>query len=117
MCRHLTSVRVKGQRNPAVLAGLHLPILLRPQTLLRLRMHRKELRTQLLPALVMVVLVTDATSSDTLMKSMTELIKAQVQAMTKAPSVQSLPPLERYTGEGSQAEDDGIDRWLERFNE
>ena len=61
--------------------------------------------------------VTDATSSDTLMKSMTELIKAQMQAMTKAASVQSLPPLDRYTGEGSQAEDDGIDRWLERFDE
>ena len=60
---------------------------------------------------------TDAGSSDALMKSMTELIKVQMQAMTKAASVQSLPPLDRYTGEGSQAEDDGIDRWLERFDE
>ena len=51
------------------------------------------------------------------MKSMAELIKVQMRAMTKAASVQSLPPLDRYTGEGSQAEDDGIDRWLERFDE
>ena len=59
-----------------------------------------------------------ATSSgDALMKSMTELIKVQMQAMTKAASVQSLPPLDRFTGEGSQADDDSIDRWLERFDE
>lgn len=37
--------------------------------------------------------------------------------MTKVVSVQSLPPLDIYTGEGSQAEDHGIDRWLERFDE
>ena len=61
--------------------------------------------------------VTDATGSDALVKSMAELIKAQMQAMTKAASVQSLPPLDRYTGEGSQAEDDSTDRWLERFDE
>ena len=41
----------------------------------------------------------------------------QMQAKTKAASVQSLPPLDTYTSEGSQAEDDGIDRWLERFDE
>ena len=41
----------------------------------------------------------------------------QMQAMTKAASVQSLPPLDRFTGEGSQADDDSIDRWLERFDE
>ena len=40
-----------------------------------------------------------------------------VYAMTKAASVQSLPPLDRFTGEGSQADDDSIDRWLERFDE
>ena len=61
--------------------------------------------------------VADATASDTLVKSMAELIKAQMQAMTKAASVQSLPLLDRYTGEGSQAEDDGTDRWLEWFDE
>ena len=61
--------------------------------------------------------MTDATGSDTLVKSMTELIKAQMQAMTKTASVLSLPPLDRYTGEGSQAEDDGINRWLEQFAE
>ena len=63
------------------------------------------------------VTTTDAGSGDVLVKSMTELINVQMQAMTKAASVQSLPPLDRYTGEGSQAEDDGIDRWLERFDE
>ena len=60
---------------------------------------------------------TETSSSDELMKSVTELIKVQMQAMTKAVSVQSLPPKDTYTDEGSQAEDDGIDRWLERFDE
>ena len=40
-----------------------------------------------------------------------------MKAMTNAASVQSLPPLKCYTGEGSQEEEDGIDRWLERFDE
>ena len=57
--------------------------------------------------------IADATSSDTLMKSITELIKVQMKAMTKAASVQSLLPLDRYSGEGSRAENDGTDRWLE----
>ena len=42
------------------------------------------------------------------MQSMTELIKVQMQAMTKAASVQSLLPLDRFAGEGSQADDGSV---------
>ena len=55
--------------------------------------------------------------SGDLVKSMTELIRIQMKAMTDAPSVLSLPPIKCYTGEGSQEEEYGIDRWLERFDE
>ena len=51
------------------------------------------------------------------MQSMTELIKVQMQAMTKAASVQSLLLVDRFAGEGSQADDGSINRWLERFDE
>ena len=51
------------------------------------------------------------------MKSVAELLKVQMQAVTKAASFQSLPPLDTYTGKRSQAEDDGIDRWLDRWLE
>ena len=74
----------------------------------------------ILLALVLAVSkTTEASSSDELMKSVTELIKVQMQAMTKtkAASVQSLPSLDTYTGKGNQAEHDGIDRWLQRFDE
>ena len=51
---------------------------------------------------------------------MTQLLQAQTQAMAAqalATAVQHLPPLPSYTGEKEQADDDGFDRWLERFEE
>ena len=56
----------------------------------------------------------------TLMQTMTKLLQAQKQAMVAqalATAVHHLPPLPLYTGEKEQAEDEGFDRWLERFEE
>ena len=43
----------------------------------------------------------------------TGMVVAQTQAM----STQSLPPMPRYSGEGDQAMDDGLDRWVDQFEE
>ena len=54
------------------------------------------------------------------METLTRLMRVQSDAMTaqaKAIAVQSLPSLACYTGEGCDASDDGLDRWLERFRE
>ena len=54
------------------------------------------------------------------METLTQLMTVQSDAMTaqaKAIAVQSLPSLACYTGEGCDASDDGLDRWLERFRE
>lgn len=64
-----------------------------------------------------VVGVEPAASQGDLMQSMTDLLRAQVQAMTQAAAAQSLPPLAYYNGEGSQTDEEGVDRWLERFVE
>ena len=51
---------------------------------------------------------------------MARLLQAQTDAMAaqaKAAAVQSLPPLPRFTGEGTDISDDGFDKWLERFRE
>ena len=61
-----------------------------------------------------------ATGRTELMQSVTDLLRAQTQAMiaqAQVASLQSLPPLSRYSGEGSQEDDEGIDRWLELFEE
>ena len=58
-----------------------------------------------------------ASHNGDLVKSVTELIRVQMKAMITAASVQSLPSLNCYIGEGSQEEEDGIDRWLEHFDE
>ena len=60
------------------------------------------------------------TEPPTLMQTMTKLLQAQTQAMAAqalATAVHHLPPLPLYTGEKEQAEDEGFDRWLERFEE
>ena len=62
----------------------------------------------------------ETTESPTLMQTMTKLLQAQTQAMAAqalATAVHHLPPLPLYTGEKEQAEDEGFDRWLERFEE
>ena len=64
-----------------------------------------------------VVGVEPAGSQVDLMQSMTELLRAQVQAMTQAAAAQSLPLLACYNGEGSQTDEEGVDRWLEQFVE
>ena len=54
------------------------------------------------------------------MQTMTKLLQVQTQAMAAqalATAVHHLPPLPLYTGEKEQAEDEGFDRWLERFEE
>ena len=48
-----------------------------------------------------------------LLKSQTDVLAAQARAV----SVQNLPGLSCYTGEGVDATDDGFDHWLERFRE
>ena len=61
-----------------------------------------------------------STEPPTLMQTMTKLLQAQTQAMAAqalATAVHHLPPLLLYTGEKEQAEDEGFDRWLERFEE
>ena len=40
-----------------------------------------------------------------------------VEAHTRAMSVQSLPPLKHYSGEGVQSLEDGFDRFIEQFEE
>ena len=60
------------------------------------------------------------TEPPTLMQTMTKLLQAQTQAMAAqalATAVHHLLPLPLYTGEKEQAEDEGFDRWLERFEE
>ena len=60
------------------------------------------------------------TEPPTLMQTMTKLLQAQTQAMAVqalGTAVHHLPPLPLYTGEKEQAEDEGFDRWLERFEE
>ena len=59
-----------------------------------------------------------STEPPTLMQTMTKLLQAQTQAMAAqalATAVHHLPPLALYTGEKEQAEDEGFDHWLERF--
>ena len=61
-----------------------------------------------------------ATGQTELMHSVTDLIRAQTRAMiaqAQVASLQSLPPLPCYSGEGNQGDDEGIDRWLEQFEE
>ena len=53
-----------------------------------------------------------------LVQSLTKLVKTQnqmVEAHTRAMSVQGLPPLKHYSGEGVQLCVDGFDRFIEQF--
>ena len=54
------------------------------------------------------------------MESFTRLLQAQTDMMVaqaKGAAVQNLPSLPCYTGEGTNAADDGFDKWIERFHE
>ena len=58
--------------------------------------------------------------SQSLVATMSQLLKAHTEAIaaqTQAATAQHLPPLKPYTGEGKQIEEDGVDRWLEQFEE
>ena len=58
--------------------------------------------------------------SDSIMETFTQLLKAQTDVLAtqaRAVSVQILPGLSCYTGEGVDATDGGFDNWLERFRE
>ena len=58
--------------------------------------------------------------SHSLVVTMSRLLKAHTEAIaaqTQAAAAQHLPPLKPYSGEGKQIEDDGLDRWLEQFEE
>ena len=57
--------------------------------------------------------------SDSIMETFTRLLKAQTDVLAAqacAVSVQNLPGLSCYTGEGDDATDGGFDHWLERFH-
>ena len=87
MCRHSLTARVKCQQKLAAERLLALPHLLLQLCLpILLQTHCKELPIAWAQTQVPVVVggaVTDVTGSDTLVKSMTDLIKAQMQAMTR----------------------------------
>ena len=54
------------------------------------------------------------------MEAMTRLMQVQAEAMAaqaKATVVQHLPPLSRFTGEGTDIADDAFDKWVELFKE
>lgn len=60
------------------------------------------------------------TGHSALLEKVTELLKAQTEAMTaqaQAAAVQHLPAFHCYTGEDDQTDDEVFDRWLERFEE
>ena len=60
------------------------------------------------------------TSHSALLEKVTQLLKAQTEAMTaqaQAAAVQHLPAFHCYTGEDDQTDDEVFDRWLERFEE
>ena len=51
---------------------------------------------------------------------MTKLLQAQTKMLTaqaQATSVQTLPPLTPFNGEGSQDESNSFERWIEKFEE
>ena len=55
-----------------------------------------------------------------LMATVAQLLKAQTDAMSaqaQAASYQHLPPLEKFSGEVVQADDEGFDKWIEHFQE
>ena len=56
-----------------------------------------------------VARVEPAGSQSDLMQSMTDLLRVQVQAMTKAAAAQSLPLLACYNGKCSQTKEEGVD--------
>lgn len=59
-------------------------------------------------------------STSSIMETFTRLLKTQTDVMAaqvKAVTLQNLPSLPPYTGEGRDATDDGFDRWLQRFRE
>ena len=69
--------------------------------------------------LVIVVLSQPPASRTELIQSVPDL-RAQTQAtiaQAQVASLQSLPPLPCYSGEGSQGDDEGIGLWLELFEE
>ena len=61
-----------------------------------------------------------STGRTELMQSVTDFLRAQTQAMiaqAQVASLQSLPPLPCYSGEGNQGDDEGFESWLELFEE
>jgi hypothetical protein len=55
-----------------------------------------------------------------LMQQLTQLVQTQtamVAAQIRAMSVQNLPPMKDYSGEGIQSSEEGFDRWIEQFEE
>ena len=59
-------------------------------------------------------------TSDSVVQSMARLLQAQTEVMTaqaKAATLQTLPALSSFTGEGDDISDDGFDKWLEKFQE
>ena len=92
MCRHRLTAWVKGRQKLTMEHILQLPRL--P---LRVHLQTDSLREASDSSSTATGtsssggIVTDATGSDTLVKSITELIMAQVQVVTKVASVQSLP--------------------------
>lgn len=60
------------------------------------------------------------TGHSALLEKVTQLLKAQTEAMTaqaQAAAVQHLPAFHCYTGEDDQTDNEVFDRWLERFEE
>ena len=59
-------------------------------------------------------------SDASLMETVTRLIQAQTEAMTaqaKAVALHHLPTLPCFTGEGTETQEGGFERWIERFRE
>lgn len=48
---------------------------------------------------------------------MTLLLQAQAEAMTAQAKAVALPSLPHFTGEGSDAVEDGFDKWIRKFRE
>ena len=64
--------------------------------------------------------VVSSSSTDSVVETMTRLLQAQADVMAdqaKAATVQHLPALPCFTGEGDDVTDDGFDKWLKRFQE
>ena len=60
------------------------------------------------------------TEPSAVLRAMTELLQKHTEAVaaqTRAVSIQSLPRLPVFTGEGEQVKDDGFERWLEKLKE